>query len=171
LLKAFQKSNNQQNPLKKMDEKKLEEKQRILAECIKIQKGVVENAKKAMLDAQDSATENDDNTEEKLYNSYREEMHNKRDMFARQFDLAMEDLNQLNQIVTSKEYKKAEFGSIVETESGVYFISTSLGQVKLAGKTIFAVSPLAPIYKTFEGKKIGDSFLFRDKSFKIKDLY
>ncbi len=154
-----------------MDEKKIEEKQRILAECIKIQKVVVENAKKAMVDAQDSATENDDNTEEKLYNSYREEMHNKRDMFARQFDLAMEDLNQLNQIVTSKEYKKAEFGSIVETESGVYFISTSLGQVKVNGKTIFAVSPLAPIYKTFEGKKIGESYSFRDKSFKIKDLY
>ena len=113
----------------------------------------------------------DDNTEEKLYNSYREEMHNKRDMFARQFELAMEDLNQLNQVVTSKEYKKAEFGSMVETENGVYFISTSLGQIKLDNKTIFAVSPLAPVYKAFEGKKTGDSFTFRDKSIKIKDLY
>ena len=154
-----------------MDENKVAEKIKFLAECIRIQKGIVENARKAMNEAQESANEGDDNTEEKLYNSYREEMHNKRDMFARQFELAMEDLNQLNQVVTSKEYKKAEFGSMVETENGVYFISTSLGQIKLDNKTIFAVSPLAPVYKAFEGKKSGDSFTFRDKSIKIKDLY
>ena len=154
-----------------MDENKVAEKIKFLAECIRIQKGIVENARKAMNEAQESANEGDDNTEEKLYNSYREEMHNKRDMFARQFELAMEDLNQLNKVVTSKEYKKAEFGSMVETENGVYFISTSLGQIKLDNKTIFAVSPLAPVYKAFEGKKTGDSFTFRDKSIKIKDLY
>jgi hypothetical protein len=98
-------------------------------------------------------------------------MHNKRDMFARQFDLAMEDLNQLNQIVTSKEYHKAEFGSVVETDGGTYFISTSLGQVKVEGRLIFAVSALAPVYRAFEGKKAGESFQFRDKTFKIKEIY
>jgi len=166
---------NQRNSIEykaeKMEEKKVEEKMRILAECIRLQKVTVEITKKAMVEVQDSTNEGDDNTEEKLYNSYREEMHNKRDMIARQFDLAMDDLNQLNQIVTSKEYKRAEFGSVVETDGGSYFISISLGQVKHEGKLIFAVSPLAPVYKAFEGKKTGDSFSFRDKSFKIKDIY
>jgi hypothetical protein len=154
-----------------MTEAKVSAKQRILAECLRIQREVVDNARKAMNEAQESANENDDNTEEKLYNSYREEMQNKRDMFARQFELAMEDLNQLNQIVTSKEYHKAEFGSVVETDSGTYFISTSLGQVKVEGKVIFAVSALAPVYRAFEGKKSGESFQFRDRSFKIKEIY
>jgi len=154
-----------------MEDPKLVEKQRILSECLKLQKAIVEHAKKAMTDAQESANEGDDNTEEKLYNSYREEMHNKRDMFARQYDLAIDDLNTLNQIVTSKEYRQAEFGSVVETESGTYFISVSLGQIKVDGKSIFAVSALAPIFKAFDGKKKGDSFSFRDKSFKIKDIF
>jgi hypothetical protein len=154
-----------------MTDTKLAAKQRILSECLRIQRGVVENARKAMNEAQESANENDDNTEEKLYNSYREEMHNKRDMFARQFDLAMEDLNLLNQIVTSKEYHKAEFGSVVETDGGTYFISTSLGQVKVDGRLVFAVSALAPVYRVFEGKKAGDSFQFRDKKFKIQDIF
>jgi hypothetical protein len=154
-----------------MEDSKVANKQRILAECLRIQRETVENARKAMADAQESANEGDDSTEEKLYNSYREEMQNKRDMFARHYELAMEDLNQLNQIVTSKEYPKAEFGSVVETDGGTYFISTSLGQVKVEGKIIFAVSALAPVYKAFEGKKIGDSFTFRDKTFKIKDIY
>ena len=153
-----------------MEDNKVAGKMRILAECIRIQKVVVENAKKAMSEAQDSAIEGEDQ-EEKLYNSYREEMHNKRDMFARQFDLSIDDLNQLNQIVTSKEYKRAEFGSMVETDSGFYFVSTSLGLVKLDGKSVFAISPLAPVYKAFEGKKAGDSFSFRDKIFKIKDVF
>jgi hypothetical protein len=154
-----------------MDENKVAEKIKILAECIRLQKAHVEIAKKAMTDAQESANEGDDSTEEKLYNSYREEMQNKRDMFARQFDVAMEDLIQLQQIVTSKEYKKAEYGSMVETDGGTYFISTSLGQVKYNGNVIFAVSPLAPVYKAFEGKKKGDKFAFRDKTFNIKDIY
>jgi len=154
-----------------MEETKATTKQRVLTECIRIQRRVVENAKKAMSDAQESANEGDDGTEEKLYNSYREEMQNKRDMFARHYELSMEDLNQLNQIVMSKEYLKAEFGSMVETDGGSYFISISLGQVKMESKTVFAVSPLAPVYKVFEGKKVGDSFTFRDKSFKIKDIY
>lgn len=154
------------------EETKIAAKLQVLAECIKIQKAHVENARKAMNEAQESANEGDDSTEEKLYNSYREEMQNKRDMFARQFEVAMEDLNQLHQIVTSKEYQKAEFGSMVETSDGAhYFISTSLGQIKVNGKTIFAVSALAPIFKAFEGKKKGDSFTFRDKVSTITDVY
>lgn len=154
------------------EETKIAAKLQVLAECIKIQKAHVENARKAMNEAQESANEGDDSTEEKLYNSYREEMQNKRDMFARQFEVAMEDLNQLHQIVTSKEYHKAEFGSMVETSDGaVYLISTSLGQVKVNGKTFFAVSALAPIFKAFEGKKKGDSFSFRDKTSTILDVY
>lgn len=154
-----------------MEESKLAEKQRILSECLRLQKAIVENARKAVNDAQESANEGDDSTEEKLYNSYREEMQNKRDMFARQFSIAVDDLNNLNQIVTSKEYKQAEFGSIVVTDTGTYFISISLGQVKVDGKTIFAVSALAPIYRAFEGKKKGDSYTFQGKALKIKEIF
>lgn len=154
-----------------MEDQKIARKQRILSECLRLQKIVVENAKKAMLDAQESANEGDDNTEEKLYNSYREEMQNKRDMFARQYELAMEDWFLLNQIVTSKEYREAEFGAVVETDGGIYFISISLGQIQVEGKTVFAVSALAPIFKTFDGKKKGESYSFRDKIFKISDIY
>lgn len=152
------------------EDPKIARKQRILSECIRLQKIVVENAKKAMVEAQESANEGDDNTEEKLYNSYREEMQNKRDMFARQYELAMEDWNQLHQIVTSKEYREAEFGALVETDGGSYFISVSLGQIQVDGKSIFAVSALAPIFKTFDKKKKGDSYSFRDKTFKIIDI-
>lgn len=153
-----------------MEDPIIARKQRILSECFRLQKSVVENAKKAMLDAQESATDGDNNTEDKLYNSYREEMHNKRDMFARQYDLAMDDWNLLNQIVTSKEYRQAEFGALVESDGGTYFISISLGKIQVDGKSIFAVSALAPIFKTFDGKKKGDSYKFRDKSFKINDI-
>ena len=154
-----------------MEESKLAEKHRTLSECLRLQKAVVENARKAVNDAQESANEGDDSTEEKLYNSYREEMQNKRDMFARQFGIAIDDLNILNQIVTSKEYKQAEFGSIVVTETGTYFISISLGKVEVDGKTIFAVSALAPVYRAFEGKKKGDSYTFQGKSLKIKEIF
>jgi hypothetical protein len=46
-----------------------------------------------------------------------------------------------------------------------------LGQVKLDGNVVFAISALAPVYRSFEGKKIGDSFSFRDRTSKIKDIF
>lgn len=154
-----------------MDEIKLAVKQKLLHECVLLQKEVVANSKKAMDEAHENAIEGDDSTEEKLYNAYREEMQNQRDMFARHYEQSLDDLASLNKIVTSREVKEASFGSVVITADANYFISISLGQVKVDGKVYFAVSPLAPISKAILGKKEGEEFSFRDKKVKITSLF
>jgi hypothetical protein len=154
-----------------MTEQQVQLKQKLLAECIKMQKAVVENAKKTVSDFQASALEGDDGNEEKLYNSYREEMQNQRDMFARHYELALEELGLLNKVLPTSEYKEASFGTVVITEQQNFFVCISLGAVQVEGKTYFAISPVAPIFKAFSGKKAGEFFTFRDKQVKILEVF
>lgn len=149
----------------------LETKKQLLAEALRIQKQTVETARKAMQEAQESANDNEDDTEEKLFNSYREEMQNKRDLFAKQLEQAIDDLAMLSKVNVQDPHTVAEFGSVVITDQQKLFVATSLGQLKLESDTFFAISPSAPIYKAFMGMKAGSSFTFRDKSIKILEVY
>jgi transcription elongation GreA/GreB family factor len=145
-------------------------KQKVLTECIKLQREVVSSAKSAVLDAQDSAVNYDGGSEDNLMESYREEMQNKRDMFAKQLDLALDDQNLLNQIQPDKLMDTVSFGSIVYTDQQKLFVSISLGTIKVDGESLFAISPSAPLYKAMTGKKVGESFTFRDKQIKVLDV-
>lgn len=154
-----------------MDNPNIELKKVLLAECFRMQREIVNNARLAMVDAQESVLENEDSTEEKIFDSYREEMQNKRDMFAKQYEKVLEELALLNKVEPQKVYDIAAFGTVVITEAQSLFVSISLGQIKIGDKIYFAVSPAAPLFKALSGKKKGDTFMFRDKSIKILDVF
>lgn len=154
-----------------MTTEKLQLKQRLLAECLRIQKQVVDNARSAMEDAQESAKEYDESAEDNMVDSYREEMQNKRDMFARQYEIALDDLALLNKVKPDLDSDVAGFGSVIVTEAQTIFVSISLGLLKLDGKNFVAVSPSAPLYKAVAGKKPGESFLFKDKPVKVLEVF
>ncbi|MES2387269.1 MAG: hypothetical protein V4543_04665 [Bacteroidota bacterium] len=154
-----------------MPNQRLELKQRLLAECVRMQNTVVDNARKAMNEYQESAMEYDESAEDNMVDSYREEMQNKRDMFARQLEHALEDLAMLHKVAADREQDSALFGSVIITESQKLFISISLGQIKLDNEQFFAISPAAPLFKAMNGVKSGQSFNFRDKQTMILEVY
>lgn len=154
-----------------MQENKLELKKRLLAECLKIQNNIVNTARTAMNEAHESALEYDEAAEDNMVDSYREQMQNKRDMFARQLEHSLEDLALLHKVITEKELDTAIFGAVVITESQKLFICISLGAIKTNTDQYFAISPAAPIFKAISGLKKGDSFTFRDKQIKILDIF
>jgi len=154
-----------------MSNPKIDFKHKLLSECMRMQKEILNTHKTAMQEAQQSAIESDDNAEDSLMDSYREEMQNQRDMYARQLEHAMDDYNTLNQVNPDKLLEEVSFGSVVVTENQKLFICISLGNVKVDIDTYFAVSPAAPLYKAMAGKKAGESFSFRDKQIKLVQLY
>lgn len=154
-----------------MTSEQLTLKQHLLSECLRIQKEVVANAKAAMQEAQDSAMEYDESAEDNMVDSYREEMQNKRDMFARQLEHALDELAILNKVRPDHKEDAASFGAVVVTEAQTMFVSISLGTIKVDGKTFVAVSPAAPLFKAVNGKKAGESFTFRDKAIKVLDVF
>jgi hypothetical protein len=48
-------------------------------------------------------------------------------------------------------------GSLVETDSGLFFIGLPLGQLTVEGNTVFCLSPTAPIAQRLFGLKTGES--------------
>jgi transcription elongation GreA/GreB family factor len=151
---------------------KLKRKQQLLTECLRLQNQNIDQLRATMIDAQQSANDNEDDTEEKLYNSYREEMQNKRDMFARQLDQAIDDRALLQKVTATVENKDVSLGAVVETSAGQkLFISISLGQIKIDGDSFFAISPAAPLFKAMAEKKAGDSYTFRDQKLTIVEVF
>lgn len=66
---------------------------------------------------------------------------------------------------------RVEPGAIVETDKGTFFISVAIDDFELEGEKIYCISPEAPIYKEMVGKQKGDHFTFRDKKYRIKELF
>jgi len=75
--------------------------------------------------------------------------------------------HQLSKIDLKKKFVKVEFGSLVETSNGTYFISIALGKIKLANTDYYPISLASPIGKLIYQKKEGDSIEFQGRIFKI----
>jgi hypothetical protein len=60
-----------------------------------------------------------------------------------------------------------QLGSLVQTTTGVYFISIPWGKIEIDGKPIFVLSIGSPIGTLLQGKKSGESYLFQGKKLEI----
>ena len=153
-----------------MPSKKTELKRQLLQECLRLQNEQINAAKIAMDEAQESANEHHGAIEDK-FESFREACQIQRDMYAKQLDEAMSSLQILKRINSMKENSEIMLGSIVETDLQDFFVSISLGAIKVNDKTYFAISAMSPLFKAMAGKGKGDSFGLRDKQYKIKNIY
>ncbi|PRY12372.1 hypothetical protein CLV24_108116 [Pontibacter ummariensis] len=148
----------------------LETKKRLLQECTKILSAQVKAAKDAMNEAQESANEHQGAMEDK-FESFRENCQIQRDMYARQLDDLITTQGLLRRINATKVNNEVSLGAVVYTELQNYFIGVSLGEIKLNGESYFAISGLSPLFKAMAGKTTGEEFTFRDKTYKILQVF
>lgn len=73
----------------------------------------------------------------------------------------------LTRIDLSKKSTLASLGSLIETSSGTYFLSISVGQIRLKDKVFFAISASSPIGKLLLGKKEGDELPWNGNKIQI----
>lgn len=84
--------------------------------------------------------------------------------------------NMLNQkrIITLIQQRESSpeisLGSLIETNSGLYFIAIGIGKVSMDHADVFVISPTAPVGKIFQGKTIGDEVKFNGRSIKITNV-
>ncbi|KPK85168.1 MAG: hypothetical protein AMS27_08185 [Bacteroides sp. SM23_62_1] len=147
----------------------IELKSRLLKECERVQKKVVDSAKAAMDEVQLALNEYGPNKDR--YDSFRDQLIGKRDMFSTQYQKAHSEFTVLHKINSKNINKIVEFGSVVLTDSCKFFISISAGKIIIDGQTYYAISPMVPLYKAMEGMKKGDVFEFNGKKQTIQDLF
>lgn len=147
----------------------LHTKQKLIQLCKETQRKMVESAKTAMNEVQDALNEYGPNKDR--YDSFRDQLISRRDMFAGQYQKALTDLNVLEKINCQDLKKKVEFGAIIISDASKYIIAISSGKIECDGETYYAISPAVPLYKAMEGLKQGESFEFNGKRQTIKELF
>jgi hypothetical protein len=66
--------------------------------------------------------------------------------------------------------ENAHLGSLVFTNNGNFFLSISLGILKLDQDSYFCIGLQTPIGKLLLGKQVGATFNFRDKNYSILSI-
>jgi hypothetical protein len=140
----------------------------LLNRCLEIQKANVNLAKKAMEEAMKSA--NEEKVSEEMSDSFRENMHATRDMYARQVQEGLNNIGLLNRIMI-QEHDRVKFGSVVFTNFQNYFISTGLGEIKSDDKSFLTVSTLSPLFQILADKRKGDTFMFLDRLYTVIEVF
>ena len=144
-------------------------KQKLVKLCRENQMKMVDSAKTAMNEAQQALNEYGPNKDR--YDSFRDQLISRRDMFAGQYQKALSDLNVLEKINCQELKEKVEFGAIIVSDTTKYVIAISSGKIECNDDVYYAISPAVPLYKAMEGLKAGDSFEFNGKRQVIKELF
>ena len=150
-----------------MDRLKL--KQKILDACFEQQTKVMENLKLVMEEVADSAEEY--GLPKDLYDSYRNQMMSKRDMFAQQLLKINEQVDILRRVDMTRTFHQIRFGAVVITESQKLFVAAGIGKIVVEGEEYFVISAMVPFYNAIDGKKAGDTYEFRGKAEKILEVF
>ncbi len=148
-------------------------KEQLLEAAHQKQLAIANDAKSAMNEAQAGANEEKGSMEEK-FESFRTQLQQDRDMYAKQFVEAKDKLEILSRISSQKINTSVELGAVVITDANQkFYISISLTELKINDKpsSYFAISTDAPIYQTMSGKKKGEDFEFRGKKIRILDIF
>jgi hypothetical protein len=143
-------------------------KKELLAHCISLKVANAENISAAIKEAQQSASEY--GTPKDRYDSFREQMLAKRDMYAQQLQAVQSELSLLQRIDITKTINSVGFGALVFLPEQIVFIAVGLGKVEFKGKSCFVVSLNVPLCMAMSGLKKGDSFEFRGKKMDIIDI-
>jgi hypothetical protein len=153
----------------KTTEERLALKKKILEACLQQQATAIENLKKVMDEAADSAE--DYGLPKDLYDSYRNQLMSKREMYAQQIQKVNEQVDILRRVEVNRLFETVRFGTVVITDTQRLFVAAGIGKVAVDGMEYFAISPVVPFFSAIDGKKKGDSFDFKGRKMTIVDVF
>lgn len=73
----------------------------------------------------------------------------------------------ISQINTNVALKRVDFGALVETNCGKYFMSVAYGSINIQGEKIFCISLASPIGLALREKRHGETLNFQGREIKI----
>lgn len=77
---------------------------------------------------------------------------------------------ELSKIDLIKEFNKVEFGSLIQTNHGIYLISIGLGKIVVNNTAYYAISLASPIGQVLRDKIIGDEVQFQGRQYILQDI-
>lgn len=78
--------------------------------------------------------------------------------------------NEIARIDLQKKCEIVEYGSLVYTSYGNYFISFAAGKIEVNNTIFYCISLASPIGNSLKGNRAGDHFHFQGKEYFIKSI-
>ena len=121
-------------------------------------------------DAQKSANDETKSTVGDKHETAKAMAHLEQEKNAKQLRVVKELERGLMELKKVNPSGTVQFGALVETSMGFFFLSLGLGKVEISGTVVFLSSPISPIGKIMRGKKEGDELIFNGNPLLIKRI-
>jgi hypothetical protein len=131
----------------------------------------IEVARQAADQAQQSANQEEKSSAGDKYETGRAMGHLQQEMYARQQAEYEREFTALRQVRTDTLCTSAIPGAFIQCSGIAFFVSAGLGRRTIDGNTILFLSPAAPLAKTLQNKRTGDTFIFNDQTLSIEDIF
>lgn len=128
-------------------------------------------ARSLMEDAQQAANGEEKSSAGDKYETSRAMGHLQKDMHARQLAEQAKELAALHAVNVDLLYDAVTAGAVIQCEQAIFFVAAGLGKQAILDKTVFFLSPQAPLAQQLQHKKAGDHFVFNTLRTIIVDLY
>jgi transcription elongation GreA/GreB family factor len=127
-------------------------------------------AQMAMSDAQASANQEEKSSAGDKYETGRAMAQQERDKAATQVAEATKMKEAFSRMDPNKNSTTIEFGSLVQTNQGYFYMGIAVGKLAVKGIECLAISQVSPIGKLMMGKQPGGSVTFNKQTFEIQTV-
>ena len=145
-------------------------KQEVHAYCQQLVEDQIARSQQLIIEAQAAANQDSKSSMGDKYETNRE-------MMALEIGKAGEQLQEssklkrvLGELNPKNKSSNVTLGSLISTNIGLFYLSVSLGKIKVAEKEVFVLSAVAPLGKVLMDKQIGDEFEFNSRPIKIHSI-
>lgn len=151
--------------------KKQELKEQIINRVLSIVEEKQEEAVKAIQQVKESRDNESKSSVGDKYETGRSMLMFELEKHTAQLQKAQLQKHELTQINLRKKTDRVEFGSLVFTNHGTYFLALALGKTEFEGENYFCISPVSPFGKLIQNKKVGDKFTFQGNEIILLEIY
>jgi hypothetical protein len=147
-------------------------KDKILKAGIREHEKVIQDVRSRIKEMMTAVEEGDDEYDSHAQ-SFKEETTAEVSLLADQLQLANHELEELRKIASYKDtgHSIVEFGTVVRTDKGIFFVSAHLKKFDVDGETIQGISVQSPLYLKMKGKKPGEQFSHHGISHDIIEVF
>lgn len=149
----------------------LELKRILYNKCLALIDEKLKNALNAMENAQNSANEETKSGMGDKYETSRAMIQIEKEKYEIQAAEAIKIKQFLNDIDITRQYENVQPGCVIITNLGNFFVAVNVGELEEDSQKYFTISLASPIGQIFSGCKKDTEIQFRNKVYKILDIF
>ncbi|RAW01403.1 GreA/GreB family elongation factor [Pseudochryseolinea flava] len=130
----------------------------------------IQAVEEAMQAVQADAAEETKSSAGDKYETGRAMIHLEMEKLSSQLEEFIKSKKTLEQIDLQKRSDTVQQGAVILTDDSHYFLSVSLGQLRVGDKSFFCISPASPVGQALLGKKKGDVVSFRNQRIVLREV-